>query len=304
MAKYANSILKIKKYVIIIYKLELTYIFMFFGSHVSAAGGVTKAPRRSFDIGGEVFQFFSRSPQGGPASALNSSVIQLFKANMKKYKQRECYIHAPYFINLASAKNSTYYGSISVLREELQRGTLLGAKYMMTHLGSAKELGEQEALKKVIAGIDKILTGYSGSTRFLVEISAGSGQIIGDQFEEIAVIIKKVKYPVGVCFDTAHAFASGYDLRDSKTVNKTLIRFDKIIGLGKLKLIHANDSKAEFGSHRDRHENIGQGKIGLAGFSALIKYSALKKINFIAETPDEDMDKENLEILKKMRDKK
>jgi deoxyribonuclease-4 len=274
---------------------------MFFGSHVSAAGGVFNAPKNSAQIGGEIFQFFSRSPQGGPAPVLTSDVIKTFQRNMKKYGQKECYIHAPYFINLASGKNNVYYSSITVLREELERGTILRAKYMMTHLGSAKELGEKEALKKVSAGLNQILDKYQGYCQPLIEISAGSGAIIGDNFEEIAIIIQKVNYPLGICFDTAHAFESGYDLRDEKLVKKTLTQFDKLIGLKKLKLIHANDSKTELGSRRDRHENIGRGKIGMAGFCALVQYPAFKKINFITETPDEELDRENLEILKKIR---
>ena len=162
---------------------------MLIGSHISAAGGVEKAPKNSADIGGEIFQFFSRSPRGGKAPALTTETIKQFKANMRKYKQRECYIHAPYYINLASEKNNIYFGSISVLREELERGTQLGAKYMMTHLGSAKDLGETQAVKKVISGISKVLDSYKGTTQFLIEISAGSGQIIGDSFEEIQRIL-------------------------------------------------------------------------------------------------------------------
>lgn len=284
---------------------------MLIGTHVSAGGGVQNAPKNSHAAGGEIFQFFSRSPRGGPAPKLTPAIIKEFKVNMKKYGQRECYIHAPYYINLASSNNRIYYSSIEVLRQELERSTLLGVKYMMTHLGSAKDLGEKQALEKVAEGIKKVLKDYTGTTQLLLEISAGAGMIIGDTFEEIAYIIKKVKKELkirnsklkiipGVCFDTCHAFASGYDLRDKKAVKKTFAEFDRVIGLKKLKLIHANDSKTEFNSRRDRHADIGQGKIGLQGFNALVNDKRLKNINLILETPTKELDKKNIEILKKM----
>jgi len=276
------------------------------GAHVSAGGGVVNAPLNAAKVGCEVFQFFSRSPQGGPAPELTDEIIKNFKANCKKSKQKEWYIHAPYYINLASTSNRIRYGSISVLRQELERGSILGAKYMMAHMGSAREVGEAKGTKMVIEGINKILDGYSGSCLFLVEISAGAGAIIGDEFEEIGKIVKAVKKPVGVCFDTCHAFASGYDLRDAKALKKTLQKFEKLIGLKKLKLIHANDSKAELGSHRDRHEHIGKGKIGLAGFKAILREPKLKNINLIIETPkeSENDDAKNILTLKKIRNKK
>ncbi len=281
---------------------------MLIGTHISAAGGLVNAPKNSHAVGGEIFQFFSRSPRGGKAPVITKAVVTDFKTAMKKYQQQECYIHAPYYINLASTNNRIYYGSISVLREELERGSLLGVKYLMTHLGSAKELGEKEALKKVVAGIKKILEDYTGSTQFLIEMSAGAGMIIGDSFEEISLIIKNLKLKnknsVGVCFDTAHGFASGYDLRDQKAVKKTFDDFDKLIGLKRLKLMHVNDSMVELGSHRDRHQNIGEGKIGHQGFEALVKEPRLENINLILETPDKDKDQLNIKILKDFRNKK
>jgi deoxyribonuclease-4 len=128
------------------------------GAHISAAGDLSLAPLRAAQVGLECFQFFSRPPQGGPAKLITAGLAGKFQGNCKKYKL-EAYIHAPYYINLASASNRIYYGSISVLREELERGSQLGVKYLMTHLGSAKDLGETEGLKKTIEGIGKILDG-------------------------------------------------------------------------------------------------------------------------------------------------
>jgi deoxyribonuclease-4 len=283
---------------------------MLIGAHISASGGLHNAPTNAQKQGCECYQFFSRPPQGGPAKKLTPDDIKKFKAVNQKLHYQSFYLHAPYFINLASNNNRIYYGAISVLREELERGSLLGVKYLITHLGSAKDLGEKESLKKVVAGLEKILDGYKGPTQFLIEMSAGSGQIIGNTFEEISAIIKNqksaIKNSLAVCFDTAHAFESGYDLRDAKAVQKTFAHFDKTIGLKKLKLIHLNDSKTTFGSHSDRHENLGAGQIGLQGFSALIKYLQKKKldIDLILETPTDSRRKKDILTLKNIRDEK
>lgn len=284
---------------------------MLFGSHISAAGGVEKAPERAALVGCEVFQFFSRPPQGGAASKLSPAQITEFKDNCKKYKQAESYIHTPYYINFASPKPSVRYGSASVIRQELERGSVLGAKYVMTHLGSSREVGEKQGMVYVVDGLQRVLDGYIGSTQFLIEISAGAGMVMGDKFEEIAEIIKRVeknkklKNKIGVCFDTCHAFTSGYDLRTKMVVKKTLKEFDDIIGLDKLKLFHCNDSKFGLGEHKDRHEHLGKGKIGLVGFETLVKESCLKHINFVLETPKDTPqdDIKNLKILKKFRKK-
>ncbi|HOY56038.1 MAG TPA: deoxyribonuclease IV [bacterium] len=279
---------------------------MLFGTHISAAGGVDKAPLNAHKFLCECYQFFSRSPQGGKAPELTTEVIQKFKANNKKYNFKDFYIHAPYYINLASLDNKIYYGSVGVLKEELERGSVLGAQYLMTHLGSAKEMETTLAIKKVAQGIEKILTGYGGKTEFLIEISAGAGKIMGDSFEEIKLILDNINLAaskkIGICFDTAHAFASGYDLRDKKAVSQVLNLFDKTIGLKKLKLIHLNDSKAGLSSHTDRHAHLGDGQIGLAGFKALIEDKRLQKINYILETPTEAGMLKDIMWLKKMRD--
>ena len=278
--------------------------FPLIGAHVSGAGDLALAPLRAHQAGCECFQFFSRPPQGGPAKKITAKIANEFKINCRRY-DLESYIHAPYYINLASAKNNIYYGSIGVLKDELKRGNELGVKYLMTHLGSAKDLGEKAGIQKVIAGINEILKDYQGETQFLIEMSAGSGMIIGDTFEEVAYIINKLyaisHKPIGICFDTAHAFASGYDLRDEKSVKNTFKKFDKILGLKKLKLIHANDSGAELGSHKDRHAHIGEGQIGLEGFKAIVAFAKKRKINLILETPHDKRLTEDLKILKKLR---
>ena len=152
--------------------------------------------------------------------------------------------------------------------------------------------------------LKEVLKGYKGSAIFLLEIAAGSGNIMGDSFEEIGQIIKKVNNKkVAVCFDTAHAFASGYDLRTEKAVKNTLKQFDKEIGLPLLYLFHINDSKVELNARVDRHEHIGKGKIGKKAFEILINHPKLKNIDFILETPADGRDKD-IKLLKQLRKNK
>ena len=257
---------------------------MKFGAHVSIAGGLDQAPIRAHSLGCECFQIFSRSPRGGSPLELTDELIDRFKAECKKYGLAEYYIHTPYYINFGSSSKRIYHGSISVVRQELERGSQLGAKYVMTHLGSAKDLGLKKTLAQTIKGINKVLGGYKGKTKLLIENAAGSGKIIGDSFVDIAHILKNIPRGVGVCLDTAHAFASGYDLRDQPALRRTLNEFDQTVGLAKLKLLHGNDSKVDLNARVDRHEHIGRGKIGRAGFTAIVKSSKLRDLNMIIET--------------------
>jgi len=279
---------------------------MLFGAHVSIAGGLFNAPLNAAKIGCEVFQIFSRSPHGGWVAPLDDEIAALFRKNADLCAQREWYIHTPYFINFSSANNRIHYSSISVVREELERGTMLGAAYVMTHLGSYKDLGEEQGYKKLIGGLIKVFDGYKGTTGLLLEISAGSGEIVGDTFEEIVKIIdhpKLKKIPLGVCYDTQHGFASGYDIRTKETVEATFKKFDKLIGIDKLKMFHCNDSKVEFNAHRDRHEHIGEGYIGKKGFEALLRHPLLQEKNFILETEHNKV-VADLQVLRTIHNKK
>ena len=281
---------------------------MKFGHHVSIAGGVFNAPINAAMIGGETFQIFTRSPRGGAAPKLTPEIVKLFKANCEQFGFENYYVHTPYYINFASTNLKIYQSSIRIIREELERSSILGVRAAMTHLGSSKDTTRTKAIEMVSAGLIKALTGYQGGTQFLIEIAAGAGNIIGDAFEEVAAIIQKVqpkvKTTLGVCFDTAHAFASGYDLKTATAVNQTFKAFDQTIGLDRLVLIHGNDSKVDLNSRLDRHWHIGKGKIGLAGFTAIINHPRLKKMDMILETPDAAWDKANLNTVKKIRDAK
>lgn len=282
---------------------------MLFGSHISAAGGAEKAPERAAEVGCEVFQFFSRPPQGGPPGKLTPAVVKAFKDNCKQFGQAESYIHAPYYINFASTTPRIRYGSIAVVREELERGTLLGCKYVMTHLGSTKAAGPKRGFHKTWRAIQRLLDGYKGSCQLLLEGSSGAGDLVGSTFEELRDLMKNVESApgycgqVGVCLDTCHLFAAGYDLRTAVAVKKTLAVFGDTVGFKHLKLVHCNDSFGELGSKRDRHEHLGKGKIGLAGFKALVRDKRLKHVNFVLETPKDTPqdDLGNLQILKRFR---
>jgi len=273
---------------------------MKFGAHVSAAGGLWNAPINAGKLGCEVFQIFSRPPQGGKPSTITEEVEAKFKAEMKANKIERAYIHTPYFINLASGTQRIVDNSIAVIREELMRGTQLGCHAVMFHPGSAKDVGEEKGVAMVIDGLNQIMSGYKGSCQLLIEISAGAGAVMGDSFEEIAAFIDGAKRgkDIGVCFDTQHAFASGYDLRTAEAVDATFKKFDKLIGLDKLVASHCNDSKVEFDGHKDRHEHLGKGKIGLEGFKAIVASKKLKHIDLILETPMDGEVEADLAFLK------
>ena len=259
------------------------------GCHVSIAGGIWNAPKNAADFGCEVFQMFTRSPQGGPAPQINQELVVRFKEEMKRWGQKDCYIHAPYYINFASAKETTRKASVRIIREELERGSLIGAKCLMTHLGSSKDFTRSEALKLVASGVKAVMKGYKGSTEFLLEISAGSGNVIGDTFEELHAILEYIRkqdvmayHNIGICLDSAHMFASGYDIKTKEGFSSTLKVMKKVLGLEKIRVIHANDSKVDLGERKDRHDHVGDGKIGIEGFKNLVK--TFPEVDFILET--------------------
>jgi deoxyribonuclease-4 len=272
---------------------------MYIGCHISIAGGIDKAPQRAADFGCEAMQIFTRSPQGGKAPELTPELVSAFKLEIEIYKLRTVVVHTPYYINFASVNNRIRYGSSSVVRDELERASLIGAQYVMTHLGSAGELSEKDAVEKTSEMLKKCLDGYTGSAKLLLENSAGAGNIIGDDLKELAEIIKLTGSDAiaGICLDTQHSFASGYDWRDFE---KTLKRIDTEIGINKIKLLHINDSMTELGSHKDRHDHLGKGKIGVVAFEKITAFAKAHDITMIVET-EHDFVKDDIALLKKLR---
>jgi len=276
---------------------------MKFGAHVSLAGGIDKAPKRAHDLGCECFQFFSRSPRGGKAPELKRELVELFLNECSKYNIPEYYIHTPYYINLCSEKKELRDSSIAIIREDLDRGSLLGVEYVMTHLGSSKDTGKSVAVKLIIEGLKKIIDDSSFKTKLLLENTAGQGATVGDSFEELAEILEGVRgYGIGICIDTAHTFAAGYDIKNKDEFKNTLTRIKDTFGIESIKLFHGNDSKVGLGERKDRHEHIGKGKIGLEGFKNIIQHPVFKDINMIVETPPDKV-AGDIKVLKKLRDK-
>jgi len=272
---------------------------MKFGLHISIAEGVERAPGRARAAGCECFQIFSRSPHGGREKPLGAAAVEAFRRHAAEEGMLDCFIHSPYYINLASENNRIYYGSIGAVRQELETADRLGARAVITHLGSAHDLGE-EAGARLTDGLVKIfaLPAASGkkprsaqfSARLLLEITAGAGNIMGDTFEEMAEFIRAAEKTLGrgrlgVCFDTAHAFASGYDLRTPAAARRVFREFDRTVGLERIGLVHLNDSASALGSHVDRHANLGRGQIGAEGIRAILAELKDRELDFVLETP-------------------
>lgn len=273
------------------------------GAHVSIAGGIPNAPKRAKEEECETFQCFTRSPQGGVAPTLTPELIALFKKNMEEASIDRFVIHAPYYINLASLDNRIRHSSIRVIREELERGSILGAQFVMFHPGSHTRQTLEQGIVAVKKGLGSILDGYTGSCELLVEISAGAGSVLGDTFEEVGNMIAECHTTPGfggVCFDTCHAFASGYDFRTPEGTQKMLEDFDHAIGLNLLRMSHVQDSKTDLGGKRDRHEHIGSGHIGFDGLKNLLTTPEFSRIDWILETESEGRS-EDLKKLKEIR---
>jgi len=281
------------------------------GAHVSIANGIHNAPQRAKKLGCEIFQIFSRSPQGGKAAPIEKKEADLFLEEAKKqgFKSKDWFVHSPYFINLASSNRKIYYGSISALVRELQIAKLIQGAGVVTHIGSDPEFKNQgksgPVFEKINKGLEKILAevGKDFPVPLVFEIAAGSGNIIGDSLEEIALILQsaqKMGLKSGFCFDTCHSFAAGYDLRQESNVEDFFNQVEQKIGLNQLKLIHLNDSKTKLGGKVDRHEHLGEGEIGISGISAIIKKAQKLKVGMILETKHDKI-KNDLALVKKIR---
>jgi deoxyribonuclease-4 len=277
---------------------------MRFGAHVSIAGGIEKAPERAHSAGCECFQMFTRSPRGGNPPPLDKKTVESFLTACSRYGFRDYYVHTPYYINLASEDKNVRSSSIAIIEEELRRGDMIGATYVMTHMGSSKEIRGRKAIGRVVEGLKIVLEKSNHRTKLLLENSAGQGRTIGDTFGELYEILQKVgNGELGVCLDTAHLLAAGYDIRTNSALNNVIREFSSMIGLDRLKLLHGNDSKVRLGEKKDRHEHIGEGYIGLAGFRSIVNNPDLQSIDLIVETPLERIE-DDIRNLNKLRDLK
>ncbi len=256
------------------------------GVHVSISGGIDKAVSRARDLGCSAMQIFSRNPRGWKASPLSSRAVAAFREAVGSREIDPIVVHTPYLLNLASADQSLHRRSILALSLDIKRAGQLGARYVVTHLGSAKEKGRAFGLRRVVEAL-RAVRDQNSPVSVLLENSAGAGNSIGVFFEELQEIIERLGKDgrVGICFDSCHGFAAGYDFRSTEKTGALVREMDQTIGLTRLALLHLNDCAGSLGAHLDRHQHIGRGKIGLAGFRALLSHPALRMVPMILETP-------------------
>ena len=275
---------------------------MRFGFHISIAQGFSKVLAKAKKTNCETIQLFSRNPRGWRYSELNQDEVELFKAELASSNISPCFLHLPYLPNLAAAKGELYTKSIDSLCEDLQRAETLDIPFLIVHVGNRVALSEEEAIEKVVRGINESIQRVPNQVRMLLENTAGQGTELGSSFSQLKKIISGVenKARIGICLDTAHAFQAGYDLSTRKGLNDTLNEFERLIGLEKLHLLHLNDSKAPLASHSDRHWHIGKGYIGLKGFRNIVNHPLLNHLPGIMETPRKDL-KDDLRNMKVMR---
>lgn len=276
---------------------------MKFGAHISTAKPFSEAIMRASALGCECIQIFANPPQRWNPIPIPKEEIDRFNKLKKEHNIGPIIIHSIYLINLASSNPFFYEASKKSIIDDMQKAKAIEAIGTAVHLGSTKGVHINEVMDKVEAGIKEILLATDQSTDFIIENSAGAGNIIGDTIEEIAKVIKAVNSPrVKVLVDTAHAFESGMvDFSCPPCIDDFLDVFDQKIGLDRLVGFHFNDSKTDFNSKRDRHADLGKGKIGLESFEHMAKNPLLKDKFAILETPQDEISwKEQLKLLRKL----
>ncbi|MCK8816476.1 deoxyribonuclease IV [Natroniella sulfidigena] len=277
---------------------------MKFGVHTSIAGGIDQAVIRAAELDCNTFQIFSTNPRGWKARELTNEEVEKFKDNLKQYQIESAVIHTPYLINLASPKDELYQKSIDALVAGVKRADRLGIEYLVLHPGSHTGSGAEAGITRITEALEEVLERTDPEVRILLENVAGAGTALGSSLEELKQMIEPITNNdrLGLCYDTCHGFAAGYDLRVEEELDKLVRQIDQLFGLDKLGVIHANDSKTEFASNKDRHQHIGQGEIGLEGFENLVNHPQLRNKLFILETPIDDNgdDQQNLATLKEL----
>lgn len=273
------------------------------GAHTSTAGGISKAISNGENIGANTIQIFGSSPQMWFTKFPDESEIRKFKEAKAKSSIVSVYLHASYLVNLASASEDIYKKSIKNLSEHLKIAELIDADGLIFHLGSSKGLKREEGLEREVVAMKEVLKNIPGKSELIMENSAGGGDKIGFDISEVQYLFERVNSPrIKICFDTAHAFEAGMIKEYTKeNVKKLFDEWDVAVGLENLVALHINDSKTAFDSHHDRHENIGEGKIGLDGFGTLSKEKRLHDKSWILEVPGFEgngPDKRNVDILK------
>jgi deoxyribonuclease IV len=274
------------------------------GFHVSISGGFSLAVRRAHELGCSCMQLFSRNPRGWTVKPIDADDVAEFKRLRSDWDIGPVFVHANYLINLASPKADLYERSIEQLVVELERAEKLGAEFLVTHLGSASTQAPEWMIERVAQALNTAMKFHSPRGTILLENTAGEKGDIGYELEQIQEVISRLDDAknIGVCYDTCHGFAAGYDLRTKKDVDALAKKIDGAVGLSRLKGLHLNDCLREFGSRVDRHWHIGEGKIGPDGLRALLHHPAFRNMPMIMETPkgSEEDDPRNLSAVKRL----
>lgn len=277
------------------------------GAHVSSAGGVHNAPGRAAELDARVLQLFTKQPNRWAEREFDDDVVAAFRAARAEHAIRVAGSHDSYLINLASTDETLWERSCESFRMELARCASLGLEFLVTHPGNATGGDPEEGMRRNAEGIRRALDDVAGPTRVLLEGTAGTGTSLGSTFEELARIIDllpaEAEGRVGVCLDTCHLWAAGYDIVDDW--DGVVERLDATVGVERVGLFHLNDSKTPFDSRRDRHAHIGAGSIGLEGFRNVLADDRFADVPKLLETPKDDdavaADRANLARLRGMR---
>lgn len=263
------------------------------GAHFSTAGGLFKSAVTCAELGCDTFQLFTKSPSQWAAKPLTADDVTRFKEAVAKTLAKSVIAHDSYLINLAAHDDALFEKSITAFAAEIVRADTIGVTHLVMHPGAHVGRGEEYGLTRVVEGLDAALERAGDSAvRVLVEITAGQGTTLGHRFEHIATILGGVADPdrYGVCFDTCHAFAAGYDLRTAEAFAETMAAFDTVVGLKRIEVFHVNDSVKDLGSRVDRHAGIGLGAIGETAFRQLVGDPRFAAVPMILETPKEGDD--------------
>ena len=259
------------------------------GFHVSISGGFAKSVERASELGCSCMQVFSRNPRGWTVKPLDKADIAEFKKLRQTLDIAPVFVHTNYLINLASSRPDLYEKSIEQFVVDLERTEAIGAEYLVTHLGSASSQTEEWMIERVSSALNMAMKLHAPKATILLENTAGEKGDVGYTLEQVQEVIARLDHTdrIGLCYDTCHGFAAGYDIRTEQGVNDLASSMDATVGLARLKGIHLNDCLRDFNSRVDRHWHIGEGKIGINGFTALLNHSAFKGVPKVMETPKE-----------------
>ena len=286
---------------------QLSEADLLLGAQMSIAGGVDLAPLRGQEVGCRAIQLFTKSSNQWRARPLPTEEIERYRANLQAAGIAQAVAHDSYLINLASTDPALHQRSMAAFLEELERAEALGIPYLVTHPGAHMGAGEEAGLRQVANSLRELLKRTKDyRVQVVLETTAGQGSTLGHRFEQIAVLLDAIGIPerTGVCLDTCHIFAAGYDIRTPDGYADVLSAFDRVVGISHLRVIHLNDSKKDLGCRVDRHEHIGKGAIGLEAFRCLVTDSRLRGRPMILETPKDgdfvSADRRNLNTLRRL----